>query len=177
MTPQEVIDLLSIITGYDRRTVGHVDVESWREALDDPRTPNLAYSECVDAVILHYRETTEFVMPAHILKRVKAERQATMARLMPPKQTDAGAYEKAGELWRKELTDAARRTADRKAAVLAHPDLAERLTQPPLNFARPDQWNGGIPPETVGGTRNDSDRRAALVEITEEALRRNQSAA
>lgn len=33
--------------------------------------------------------------------------------------------------------------------MLAHPDLAAELTRPPLNFARPGQWNGYIPPPTA----------------------------
>lgn len=173
MTPNEVIDLLSIIAGYDRRTVGQVDVESWHRALDDPRVPNIGYDECVDAVILHYRDTSEFVMPSHILTRVKAARASTVARLMPPKTAPDGSYARARPLWEHAVRDATARMRDRKAAVLAHPDLAQRLTEEPLNFARPDQWNGGIPPEMFNGEHNDSPRRAALVEIAEEATRRS----
>lgn len=39
-----------------------------------------------------------------------------------------------------------RRTQARRARVLAHPDLAARLCEPPLSYARPDQWNGYVPP-------------------------------
>lgn len=35
---------------------------------------------------------------------------------------------------------------ERRGAVLRYPDLAARLCQPPLNFRRPDNWNGFIPP-------------------------------
>lgn len=169
MTPEEVIDLLSIITGYDRRTVGQVDVESWLRALDDPRIPNLAYDECVDAVITHYRDTTDFIMPAHILNRVKADRAAGIARIMPPKRAEHGAYAAAGELWRKQFAEAQQRMKRNKAAVLACPDLAVKLTEDPLNYAKPEQWNGGIPPETFGGEHNDSARREALIALVAEA--------
>lgn len=175
MTPSEVIDLLSIIAGYDRRTIGQVDVESWRRALDDPRIPNIGYDECVDAVILHYRDTADFVMPSHILKTVKARRADTIGRLMPPKEAPEGAYERARPMWETAVKDAAARMKARKAAVLAHDDLARRLTEPPLNFAQPTQWNGGIPPETYGGERNDSARRDALAELTAEAERRQRA--
>jgi len=53
----------------------------------------------------------------------------------------------------------------RRARVLAHPDIAQRLTQSPLNFTTPQQWTGYVPPEQHGGVRNDSHRRAALVAI------------
>jgi hypothetical protein len=56
-----------------------------------------------------------------------------------------------------------------RAMVLAHPDLAERLTQPPLSYQRPEQWNGFVPPDTFNGQHNDSPRRAALVAIVAEA--------
>lgn len=56
-----------------------------------------------------------------------------------------------------------------RAMVLSHPDLAARLCAPPLDYKRPDQWNGFIPPEYFNGHFNDSPRRAALVEICAEA--------
>ncbi len=34
----------------------------------------------------------------------------------------------------------------RRAAVLRHPDLARKLTQFPLAWKRPQNWNGYIPP-------------------------------
>ncbi len=61
-----------------------------------------------------------------------------------------------------------------REAVLAHPDLAERLTQQPIGYVRPDQWNGFVPPETFPDkVLNDSPRRAALVAIVDEALARD----
>lgn len=68
----------------------------------------------------------------------------------------------------------AEETAARKARVLQHPDLREGLTEPPLSYARPEQWNGWIAPATFNGERNDSPRREALVLLAAEALRREQ---
>lgn len=62
--------------------------------------------------------------------------------------------------------------AERRRAVLAHADLAERLCEEPLSFARPDQWTGYIPPAMWQGTPNTSPRRKALVAIYDEALSR-----
>lgn len=80
----------------------------------------------------------------------------------------------------------------RRDRVLAYPDLAQRLTQPPIGLEDPTQWTGWIPPQTIpegvcghecgryhrcdrihAGRRNDSLRRAALVEIAAEAWRRD----
>jgi hypothetical protein len=61
--------------------------------------------------------------------------------------------------------------AQRRADVLAHPDLAARLVAE-LGYQRPDQWNGFIPPATFNGAPNDSPRRAALMLISAEAWKR-----
>lgn len=178
MTDDEVRELLSVAAGYDSRETGDADVAAWAQALDDPRAPNIGLEEAVDAVIVHYRDNTDRIMPAHVLTYVKTQRRANMARLMPAHPADPAAYARVGQLWRRQYADAEAARKARRAAVLAHPDLAERLTQPPLSYAKAEQWNGGIPPkhspEDAGGRvkPNDSPRRAALVEICEEAHRR-----
>jgi hypothetical protein len=86
----------------------------------------------------------------------------------------------------------------RRARVLRYPDLARRLTEPPLSYRRAEDWSGWIPPahleeqacpacQTDPGKRgckrgdhraraNDSVRRAALVDIDREAQRRDAAA-
>ena len=91
------------------------------------------------------------------------------------------------------------RNQERRAAVLRHPDLAARLTRPPLEYARPGHWTGYIPPRiaidddggllrrvdreghavfnqfgrrSCGMVYNNSDQRQALVEISTEAYER-----
>lgn len=64
--------------------------------------------------------------------------------------------------------------AANRAAVLGHPDLAIKLTQPPLEYGKPEQWNGYIPPLLFGEQLNNSARRKALVELVTEALIRNE---
>lgn len=65
--------------------------------------------------------------------------------------------------------------ARRRGLVLRHPDLAERLTQPPIGHTTPEHWTGYIPPaydaETYGGGQpiNTSPARAALVALLAEA--------
>jgi hypothetical protein len=62
----------------------------------------------------------------------------------------------------------------RRASVLAHPDLAARLTQPPLNYARPDQWNGYIPPATVDLGESEALRTVGIGGRGEQVVRFNQ---
>jgi hypothetical protein len=64
-----------------------------------------------------------------------------------------------------------------RALILSQPDLAVRLTQPPLDYERAEQWNGFIPPEVWAGQSNGSPRRDALVELVTEATARGQAAA
>jgi hypothetical protein len=172
MTDDEIGELLAVAAGYDQRTVGRVDIDAWQLAFDDPRIPNLQLGECVDAVILHYRDSPERIMPAHILTRVKAERAGAISKALPAGKPTPGAYAHIGPMWRKAYAETSARMKRQKDAVLAHPDLAERLTMSPLNYAKPEQWNGGVPAETFNGGNNDSPRRAALAAIVEEAIQR-----
>lgn len=65
----------------------------------------------------------------------------------------------------------AAKCAARRERVLAHPQIAARLTEKPLSYNRPDAWNGWIPPSLVeeAGTGrmviNRSPRRRALIDI------------
>lgn len=56
-------------------------------------------------------------------------------------------------------------TRRNRELVLRHPDVAKRLTDPPLSYQRPDQWTGYIPGPEWRGQANDSIRRAALIDI------------
>lgn len=59
--------------------------------------------------------------------------------------------------------------------VLRYPDLAARLTEPPFDYDRPQQWNGFVPPATqCTGAINPSPRRKALLELVHEARNREQ---
>jgi hypothetical protein len=82
------------------------------------------------------------------------------------------------DLWSEAYAQGRQANQDRRARVLRHPDLAARLCAPPLGYQRAEQWNGFVPPKYLpadlnGVTRiNTSPRRAALVEISAEAMRR-----
>jgi hypothetical protein len=83
-------------------------------------------------------------------------------------------------------------TAARRARVLRHPDIAQRLLDPPLRYSRPEVWNGYIPPATgpygakwpddrgrgygVDDAPNTSPCRAALIDVLRAVLAREQEA-
>lgn len=58
--------------------------------------------------------------------------------------------------------------AENRRRVLAHPDLAKRLTQPPIGMSSTDMWNGWIPPEKWREAHNGSPVRRALVKLMED---------
>ena len=62
--------------------------------------------------------------------------------------------------------------AHRRGLVLRYPDLAAKLTEPPLRFTSPEHWNGFIPPATWNQAMNTAACRPALIALVEEAERR-----
>jgi hypothetical protein len=75
-------------------------------------------------------------------------------------------------------TNALAENARRRTLVLRHPDLAARLTEPPIRHTTPEHWTGYVPPASdapsLGGAEpiNHSPARAALVAIVAEAEQR-----
>lgn len=66
MSPEETGKLLGTCASYDRRTVGETDVIAWFRVLSD-----LPYADCEAAVIAHYTDSREWIMPADIRRRVR----------------------------------------------------------------------------------------------------------
>jgi hypothetical protein len=66
MTLAETADLLSLAAAIDSRTIGEADVRAWQMTLDD-----IPFTDAVNALRSHYRESTKRVMPADIVQRVK----------------------------------------------------------------------------------------------------------
>jgi hypothetical protein len=69
MNKAEVGDLLTVIVAFDRRTIGHADIEVWHLILAD-----YPLADCAQAVKDHYSERTDWLMPAHVVAR--ADRMA-----------------------------------------------------------------------------------------------------
>lgn len=72
MTPEETGKLLGICAAYDNRNVDDSVVYAWFRVVGD-----LPYAECESAVIAHYAESREWIMPADVRTRVRrAQRDA-----------------------------------------------------------------------------------------------------
>ena len=69
MTLEETIDLLTVAAAYDKRTAGKADAIAWHAAAGD-----LDFADSRAAVVAHYSEGTEWLMPAHVRRRVLAIR-------------------------------------------------------------------------------------------------------
>lgn len=69
MSPDEVLDLLTLIAVRDNRTVGRTTAIVWHEDIGD-----LNFTDCREAVARHFRESTEWLMPATVRRLVKALR-------------------------------------------------------------------------------------------------------
>jgi hypothetical protein len=83
MTPDEVIDLLTLAAAYDRRTVGQADVEAWLDAATRMHWTATAAQEALKA---HYASSTQFAMPGHVTDRIRQDRRypAPAAGLLGP---------------------------------------------------------------------------------------------
>jgi hypothetical protein len=194
MIESEAADVLTFCASFDNRTIGQGDVNAWAVTLGA-----VSEDEAREAIILHYRQSTKWIMPGDILRILREQAAHVPPRaLPPPKLPDAGIAERG----RAAVADAVRSArAEHKARrdrVLSFPDLAARLCRPPLPFTRPQHWNGFVPPRlgqdcerellhspaidggrpnqrhkmTAGRKDNDAAERTALVEICAEALRR-----
>ena len=79
MTPAEAAMVLGVASSFDRRTVGEADAQAWAAAMPDVRMVDAR-----DAVVAHYRETRDWVMPADILRRVYVMRRQRLTGITPP---------------------------------------------------------------------------------------------
>jgi hypothetical protein len=79
MTKGEVVDLLTAAAMFDRRTVGKADTEAWLAVVGD-----LPFDDALAAVRGHYTDSTDWLMPAHVRRRVKAMRADRLARQVIP---------------------------------------------------------------------------------------------
>ena len=79
MNAEETGRLLAKCASYDRRKIGEAEVIAWLQVLGD-----LNYRDCEAAVVGHYTETTDWIMPAHVRQRVKAIRARRLDRAKIP---------------------------------------------------------------------------------------------
>jgi len=72
----EVAELLTVIASFDRRTLDDPDVIAWHAVLRDEHL-----ADCREAVVRHYAEKTDWIMPAHVRKGARMIRRERMAAL------------------------------------------------------------------------------------------------
>jgi hypothetical protein len=143
MTDDEVIDLLTLAAGYDRRTVGDADVEAWSAiALLNGWT----FAVARRALVEHFNSSNKPIMPADINTIISAQRKAISARftenVSPPKELrDNPAAEIA---WRRQFAEDYKRRAleawaeDREPPALAQRSELGELERPQLSAAISD---------------------------------------
>jgi len=89
MTPPEVTRLLAIIATFDNRRVEESTIAAWAAVFDG--TP-WTFTQCRQAVVKHFRESTDYLQPAHVIRgarivRDEEEREERRQRaLMPPER-------------------------------------------------------------------------------------------
>ena len=81
MTPDQTIDLLTFASAIDGREVGQTDVAAWHLIVGD-----LDFHDAHQALVEHYRNSRFKVMPADVLKRVRA----AYAEVMPHSEACRG---------------------------------------------------------------------------------------
>lgn len=101
MNRSEVAMILTAAAARDRRTIGETDVLAWHEDIGD-----LDYDVAREAISRHYRESTDWVMPAHIRRhaativhdRRRAIREASEARALEAERNDPTRRDRSAEV-------------------------------------------------------------------------------
>lgn len=86
MRPSEAGILLTMCATFDRRTVGEADAEAWSVTLD-----GIELEDGKTAIVEHYRESRDWIMPAdirRIVKRIRRERIRNHTEFVPPEWLD-----------------------------------------------------------------------------------------
>jgi hypothetical protein len=69
VTPAEVARVLAKASAYDQRTIGETDVAAWHEIV-----ARYQFADALPAVAKHYAETRDRLMPADLVKQIRAIR-------------------------------------------------------------------------------------------------------
>jgi hypothetical protein len=105
MSPAECGQLLALMALYDNRKVGPLDIAAWLKVVGD-----LLYADAEAAVVAHYTESRERIMPADIRERVndvRRERLKNAPVLDPPHEVadDPAAYQRWLEREQRRIAD------------------------------------------------------------------------
>ena len=109
MTPAEAQMLLGIAASFDNRKPSEEAALAWAAVLSD-----LEFVSCRDAIVRHYRESREWIMPADIVSRVRqkvTERFRAFGTLIPPEEVrDDYELERKWRIWAREEISSGRAT-------------------------------------------------------------------
>ena len=122
MNHSETAILLAKICAYDRRTVGRADVQAWTESLDE----HMSLQDAMEAVTRHFRESTDWLMPVHVIRKVAEIRKGRLQNapvMLIPKDL----HQAVERQWTRAFTDAVKDGADDPHAVA---DEAMGITRP-----------------------------------------------
>lgn len=115
MNPSEAALVLGVAAAFDRRTVGEADALAWSAAL-----PDVTADEARQAVVDHYRDSSDWVMPSHVRRLALAARRAARAAVPhvdpPPALADDPRTEQA---WLRAYAKAFQDKGDLAAAIRA----------------------------------------------------------
>lgn len=75
MDAGDAAEVLSLAAAYDNRKPGEAAARAWALAL-----PALRLADAKEAVVEHYQRTTDFLMPYHLIDRVRELRERRAAR-------------------------------------------------------------------------------------------------
>ncbi|WP_169165134.1 hypothetical protein [Cellulomonas taurus] len=76
---QQTAQLLALVQIGDNRRVDRATVSAWHDLVCE-----LPIDDALEAVRAHRRETTDYLMPAHVIAGVKRIRGARLAAAPPP---------------------------------------------------------------------------------------------
>lgn len=143
MTPAEAQMLLGIAASFDNRKPNEEAAIAWATVLSD-----LEYTACRDAIVDHYRESREWIMPADIVSRVRhkiAERFRAIGTLIPPEEVrDDYELERKWRIWAREEIGSGRATCPGDIGMDDGSGYPKREVHALL----------GIPADDVRGMRN-----------------------
>lgn len=91
--------MLTACALFDNRTISDLTAKAWSKAI----APIVTYSDAVEAVADHYAESSEWIMPADINRRVRAIRRTRTAALAPPAPPEPLTADR-DLAWRREYT-------------------------------------------------------------------------
>lgn len=86
MNTQEAAALLSIAAAFDNRKPDPDAAKAWAVVLD-----GLRFEDCRDAIVAHYKASSEWLMPQAVIagvKRIRSKRLLEFGPLTPPADMD-----------------------------------------------------------------------------------------